>query len=81
MDDDFDLHCPKCGTDEVSYGYSAPPFVANVECHADGCEVVAVGQTEDEVQSLWRSGEWTHELVGRDDFGEATYKAKGQSDV
>lgn len=76
MDDGFDLYCPKCGSDEVSYGYSAPPFQGNVQCHADGCEVVAVADTEAKAQALWRSGEWTHEPVDRGEDGQPTYKPK-----
>lgn len=68
-------NCPKCGSDEISFGFSAPPMTGVVECHADGCEVLAVAATEDAAIALWNGGVWTHELVDRDDNGIPEYRA------
>lgn len=62
-------NCPRCGRDEISHGYSFPPMQGNVECHADGCEAVAVADTEAEAIAIWNAGEWTHRITDRDEDG------------
>jgi ribosomal protein L37AE/L43A len=47
--------CPFCGSDEVSYGYSYPPMVGVVECHA--CDAVLTGPTEAEAVAAWNAQE------------------------
>jgi hypothetical protein len=71
-----DLICPACGSDELSYGESRPPRRGIVECHAEGCEVVCIAGSVTAALAIWCAGEWTHELVDRDENGKPTYTPK-----
>lgn len=62
-------NCPRCGGDELSWGYSAPPFQGSVECHADGCEAYAVADNERDAIDLWNSGVWHGRPVEWDNHG------------
>lgn len=60
-------NCPRCGSIELSWGYSTPPSVGTVTCHAEGCHANITAETEEEAISLWNSGVWLYRLNGRDD--------------
>lgn len=62
-------NCPNCGSDELSWGYSAPPFQWQIECHEDGCGTYVVADNEDEAFSLWRRGKWTARIIEWDEDG------------
>ena len=66
-------NCPRCGSDEISHGYSFPPRRGNVECHADGCGVLTVADDEDKAIELWNGGRWTHAIVDHDEMGIPIY--------
>lgn len=69
--------CPRCGSDEVSYGYSSPPMRGCVECHADGCEIIAVANSESEAIAAWNAGRWTHRAVDLDENGNPIWSEDG----
>ena len=69
------IKCPRCGCDEVSSGYSWPPMQGTVECHAHGCEVLVVSDTEADALARWNAGEWTHRVVDHDEMGNPIYAA------
>lgn len=62
-------NCPRCGSDGLSWGYSAPPFVGGVTCHADGCHANTTAETEEEAISLWNKGVWHYRVIDWDDDG------------
>lgn len=67
--------CPRCGSDEVSHGWSAPPMQGHVECHADECGALAVAGDEDAALALWNGGYWNYRIVGRDEDGSEVIEA------
>ena len=62
-------NCPRCGSDELSHGWSAPPMSGSVQCHADGCECHTVAETEQEAIRLWNAGVWHSRVIERDESG------------
>ncbi len=62
-------NCPRCGSDEISYGRSHPPMQGHVECHADGCEALTVDRDTDTALRLWNAGVWQRRIVDRDEDG------------
>lgn len=70
------INCPRCGSDEISHGYSWPPMRGTVECHADGCETLVVASSEDEAIELWNAGDWTHRVIDHDEMGNPIYEAR-----
>lgn len=68
--------CPCCGKDELSFGYSAPPLVWTVECHAEGCEILVCASSEKEAVEKWNAGQWTHRVAGWDEHGHPYYEAR-----
>ena len=62
-------NCPRCGSDEISYGYSAPPMQGHVQCHADECEAFTTADTETDAIRLWNAGSWQARIVDWDDNG------------
>lgn len=65
--------CPRCGRDEIAFGYSAPPLRWSVECHADGCEILVVSDTRDEAFEKWAKGDWDYRVEDRDLEGNPIY--------
>lgn len=65
--------CPRCGSDEISHGYSYPPMTGIVQCHADGCEIVTTSSSEMEAIHRWNKGIWDFKVVDRDDNGNPIY--------
>lgn len=62
------LPCPRCGCDEIAYGYGGPPWSASVECYADDCRAIMLSyDSEEEAISLWNKGFWTGLLFVDDD--------------
>lgn len=48
--------CPKCGSDELSYGWSSPGFdgsmrTGNVECH--NCDHLVIAPSEADAVKRW----------------------------
>lgn len=70
-------NCPRCGRDEISHGYSMPPMQGTVECGADGCEVVAVADSEAQAIQMWNEGRWNYRIVDRDEDGQPVIEASG----
>jgi len=68
--------CRACGSDEISFGYSAPPFQWEIMCHADGREVLVVADTEAEALMQWEAGEWSFRVVGHDETGRPVYSRR-----
>lgn len=69
MNEPIVFPCPRCGSDEVSYGHGGPPWSANVECHNDECRAIMLDyQSESEAIILWNKGFWNG-LVSTDDDG------------
>jgi len=68
-----ELPCPECGGDEISYGYSFPPYQGVVQCHADGCEIVAVAASERDALEKWAAGEWDYKVTSYTDDGQPLY--------
>lgn len=70
------LRCGACGSDEISHGFSAPPFQGIAECHADGCEVLALAKTEAQAVAALVAGQWTHRVINRDADGNPERAAR-----
>jgi hypothetical protein len=66
-------NCPRCGSDEISFGYSFPPMQGSVECHADDCEIVTVAGSEVDAIDRWNNGKWDYRVTDRDENGNAIY--------
>lgn len=66
---DTPKNCPRCGSDEIGYGFSFPPFQGEVCCYADGCEVITRADTEADAIHLWNSGVWHYRPIEWDDNG------------
>lgn len=77
--------CPRCWSDEIGFGYSYPPMRGDVQCYADGCEIVTVAGSEAEAIDRWNKGLWDFQVVGRDENGNPVYEPRaslrGAADV
>jgi len=62
-------NCPRCGSDEISYGYSCPPMQGHAQCHADGCEAFIADSEMGTAIRLWNAGVWQRRIVDWDDNG------------
>lgn len=71
-------NCPRCGSDEISHGYSAPPMQGTVSCHSDGCEITTVAKTERQAIQRWNAGEWDFRVVDYDDNGRQIWAYDGK---
>ena len=63
-------NCPRCGSDEIAHGYSAPPLRFDVQCYADGCGSITVADTEQECADLWNGGLWQFRAIDWDEMGD-----------
>jgi len=68
--------CLRCGSDEISYGYSCPPMRGVVECYADGCLALVTARSEAEAVAMWNDGRWNYRVTGTDDDGEPIFSAE-----
>ena len=67
-DNENALPCPKCGCDEIAYGYSLPPFLATVECFNESCRAAVVDhESELNAIMLWNGGFWNGTISVDDD--------------
>jgi hypothetical protein len=62
-------NCPRCGSDALSHGWSFPPMTGSVQCFADGCEVIALADTEAEAVAMWNDGRWNYRVTDYNDNG------------
>jgi len=68
------LSCPKCGSDEVAFGYGGPPWCATVECHAEKCRAIIIDyHSQSRPIIRWNAGYW-HGVVSVDDDGFSVYR-------
>ena len=70
-------NCPRCGSDEISHGYSIPPVQGIVSCHSDGCEITTVAESERQAIQRWNAGKWDFRVVERDDNGNPIWVHDG----
>lgn len=68
------LSCPKCGGDDVSYGYGGPPWCATVECHAEQCRAIVIDyHSRSRPIIRWNAGYW-HGFTVVDEDGFKVFK-------
>lgn len=63
-------NCPRCDGNQLSWGYSAPPFVTSVCCYSEGCEAVTTDDHKEDAITLWNRGVWHYRITEYDDNGD-----------
>lgn len=73
------LCCPRCGSDEISYGHGGPPWHFSIECYNDECRAVVLDySSESAAMTRWNRGEWDGVvLVDDDGFNTLDKTARG----